>query len=186
MDLSDLAFDYSIWGFGIILSQLGMIFLRNAILRDRIWGSWIGLWLYESNQDMTQLFLWLQNRRSELEWIWQLNFLSGFLGGPITAWNHFSKKHNNQRSWGSWVIRLWLDKRSTENWHNCFCFYHTEGVDLSDLATEHSICASKSVGGMLGWISLGRTVRFWMLSFSESWYEIMRRCFWWIEEDRNI
>jgi rhodanese-related sulfurtransferase len=33
-----------------------------------------------------------------------------------------------------------------------------DGVDLSDLATEHSICASKSEGGMLGWIALGRTV----------------------------
>ncbi|KAG0579896.1 hypothetical protein M758_4G133800 [Ceratodon purpureus] len=33
-----------------------------------------------------------------------------------------------------------------------------DGVDLSDLAAEHSICASKSEGGMLGWISLGRTV----------------------------
>lgn len=33
-----------------------------------------------------------------------------------------------------------------------------DGVDLSDLAAEHSICASKDVGGMLGWISLGRTV----------------------------
>ncbi|CAK9217786.1 unnamed protein product [Sphagnum troendelagicum] len=33
-----------------------------------------------------------------------------------------------------------------------------EGVDLSDLAAEHSICPSKSEGGMLGWLSHGRTV----------------------------
>eukprot|EP00245_Coleochaete_scutata_P007826 TRINITY_DN23602_c0_g1_i1.p1 TRINITY_DN23602_c0_g1~~TRINITY_DN23602_c0_g1_i1.p1 ORF type:complete len:331 (+),score=57.81 TRINITY_DN23602_c0_g1_i1:45-1037(+) len=33
-----------------------------------------------------------------------------------------------------------------------------EGVDLSDLATEFSICPSKKEGGMLGWITLGQTV----------------------------
>lgn len=33
-----------------------------------------------------------------------------------------------------------------------------EGHDLSDLAAEFSICPSKSEGGMIGWISRGRTV----------------------------
>ncbi|KAJ3683011.1 hypothetical protein LUZ60_013238 [Juncus effusus] len=32
------------------------------------------------------------------------------------------------------------------------------GIDLSDLATEHSICPSKETGGMLGWIRRGQTV----------------------------
>ncbi|KAL3680406.1 hypothetical protein R1sor_023362 [Riccia sorocarpa] len=32
-----------------------------------------------------------------------------------------------------------------------------EGLDLSDLATEYSICPSKDEGGMLGWIGLGQT-----------------------------
>ncbi|KAF3322636.1 isomerase [Carex littledalei] len=32
------------------------------------------------------------------------------------------------------------------------------GVDLSDLALEHSICPSKENGGMLGWIRRGQTV----------------------------
>ncbi|GLJ52169.1 hypothetical protein SUGI_1109680 [Cryptomeria japonica] len=33
-----------------------------------------------------------------------------------------------------------------------------EGVDLSDLATEHSICPSKEEGGMLGWVRKGQMV----------------------------
>ncbi|KAL3681915.1 hypothetical protein R1sor_024871 [Riccia sorocarpa] len=32
-----------------------------------------------------------------------------------------------------------------------------EGLDLSDLATEYSICPSKDEGGMLGWLALGQT-----------------------------
>ncbi|KAJ1699211.1 hypothetical protein LUZ63_007723 [Rhynchospora breviuscula] len=38
------------------------------------------------------------------------------------------------------------------------------GVDLSDLAAEHSICPSKENGGMLGWIRRGQTV----LEFEEA------------------
>lgn len=33
-----------------------------------------------------------------------------------------------------------------------------QGRDLSDLATEHSICPSKSDGGMLGWVRKGQMV----------------------------
>ncbi|XP_078438566.1 rhodanese-like domain-containing protein / PPIC-type PPIASE domain-containing protein [Wolffia australiana] len=33
-----------------------------------------------------------------------------------------------------------------------------EGVDLSDLAVEHSICPSKKDGGMLGWVRRGQMV----------------------------
>ncbi|KAH9294917.1 hypothetical protein KI387_038505, partial [Taxus chinensis] len=33
-----------------------------------------------------------------------------------------------------------------------------EGVDLSDLATEHSICPSKEEGGTLGWVRKGQMV----------------------------
>ncbi|CAM6121202.1 unnamed protein product [Calypogeia fissa] len=32
-----------------------------------------------------------------------------------------------------------------------------EGLDLSDLAEEHSTCPSKAQGGMIGWIKLGQT-----------------------------
>lgn len=34
-----------------------------------------------------------------------------------------------------------------------------DGEDLSDLATEHSVCPSSSSGGMIGWIARGRTVQ---------------------------
>lgn len=34
-----------------------------------------------------------------------------------------------------------------------------EGVDLSDLATEYSICPSKQEGGMLGWVHKGQMVQ---------------------------
>nr|ADE76552.1 unknown [Picea sitchensis] len=34
-----------------------------------------------------------------------------------------------------------------------------EGVDLSDLATEYSICPSKEEGGMLGWVQKGQMVQ---------------------------
>lgn len=32
------------------------------------------------------------------------------------------------------------------------------GEDLSDLATEYSICPSKEIGGMLGWVRRGQMV----------------------------
>ncbi|KAL2612652.1 hypothetical protein R1flu_024344 [Riccia fluitans] len=32
-----------------------------------------------------------------------------------------------------------------------------EGLDLSDLAAEYSICPSKDEGGMLGWLAMGQT-----------------------------
>eukprot|EP00850_Spirogloea_muscicola_P014062 SM000098S25142 [mRNA] locus=s98:452744:455135:+ [translate_table: standard] len=35
---------------------------------------------------------------------------------------------------------------------------HQEGIDLGDLASEFSICPSKDEGGLLGWISKGKTV----------------------------
>ncbi|GJP78391.1 hypothetical protein CLOP_g8695 [Closterium sp. NIES-67] len=33
----------------------------------------------------------------------------------------------------------------------------SEGVDLSDVAAEHSLCASREKGGMVGWITRGTT-----------------------------
>eukprot|EP00249_Psilotum_nudum_P032166 c47366_g1_i1 orf=95-1030(+) len=38
------------------------------------------------------------------------------------------------------------------------CKVMQEGHDLSDLATEYSICSSKSEGGVLGWIQKSQTV----------------------------
>ncbi|GJP65409.1 hypothetical protein CLOP_g22294 [Closterium sp. NIES-67] len=35
--------------------------------------------------------------------------------------------------------------------------HHHEGVDLSDVAAEHSLCASREKGGMVGWITRGTT-----------------------------
>ncbi|XP_024536485.1 rhodanese-like/PpiC domain-containing protein 12, chloroplastic [Selaginella moellendorffii] len=50
-----------------------------------------------------------------------------------------------------------------------------EDIDLSDLATEHSICPSKKNGGMLGWVSKGRMVpEFEEAAFSAPLNKIVR------------
>lgn len=60
----------------------------------------------------------------------------------------------------SWEVSTFADDCRGIGMMLWFLASDSEGVDLSDLATEHSICASKSEGGMLGWIALGRTVSF--------------------------
>lgn len=50
-----------------------------------------------------------------------------------------------------------------------------EGVDLSDLAVEYSICPSKESGGMLGWVRRGQMVpEFEETAFSASLNKVVR------------
>eukprot|EP00252_Welwitschia_mirabilis_P006550 TRINITY_DN17438_c0_g1_i1.p1 TRINITY_DN17438_c0_g1~~TRINITY_DN17438_c0_g1_i1.p1 ORF type:complete len:305 (+),score=34.41 TRINITY_DN17438_c0_g1_i1:203-1117(+) len=50
-----------------------------------------------------------------------------------------------------------------------------EGVDLSDLATEYSICPSKEEGGMLGWVQKGQMVpEFEDVAFSSPLNKLVR------------